>query len=332
MRLRKFDDMHLHLRQGEMLKLVLPYTLSQCARALVMPNTSPAVLTASDLTNYRSEILQAAGSAKAGFEPLMTFKITPACDSSSIASLKSAGAIAGKLYPDGVTTNSEGGVRDFRALFPVYDAMQEAGLVLCLHGELPGAFSIDREEKFLEVLQEIAARFTRLKIVLEHVTTAAAVACVSALPANVAATITLHHLYITLDDLLGDKLNPHNFCKPVAKRPEDREALIKAATSGSAKFFFGSDSAPHSIEAKECACGAAGVYSAPVLAPLLKQLFDDAGSDQLENFVSRFGADFYGLPVNQDFIELKEEEWLVPEVLDGIKPFMAGSRLRWRLV
>lgn len=195
-----------------------------------MPNTIPPIQTADDVANYRKEILDALNDADSSrnttFTPLMTFKVAPNTSASSVKDLKSQGAIAGKLYPEGVTTNSEGGVTDFKALYPVYEAMQAEGLVLCLHGEMPGVFSLDRETSFLTVLQEIANRFPDLRIVLEHATTAAAIECVSELSANVAATLTVHHLYLTLDDIIGDKLNPHAFCKPVAKRPEDRDALI----------------------------------------------------------------------------------------------------------
>lgn len=327
--IKKASDMHVHLRQGEMLKSVLPHTVLQCSRALVMPNTIPPVQTAHDLANYRREIREHL-KPEDHFTPLMTFKVSPATSASSIKELKKQGAIAGKLYPDGVTTNSEGGVTDFKALYPVYEAMQEERLVLCLHGEMPGVFSLDRETSFLSVLQEIADNFPDLKIVLEHATTGAAIDCVQSMSANVAATLTVHHLYLTLDDVIGDKLNPHAFCKPVAKRPEDREALVAAAMSGNPKFFLGSDSAPHQISAKECACGAAGVYTAPVLLPALCELFDKHNKlSLLEDFASGFATQFYGLAEETSTIEIMEQAWTVPEDYQGVRPFLAGTKLNW---
>lgn len=330
LQIKKANDMHVHLRQGDMLVNVLPHTVLQCARALVMPNTMPPVLTAEDVKSYRQSITDLLQS-ESGFTPLMTFKVAPSTSADEIALLKAQGAIAGKLYPEGVTTNSEGGVTDFKALYPVYKAMQDEELVLCLHGEMPGVFSLDRETRFLEVLREIAGEFPRLKIVLEHATTADAVRCVQELPDNVACTLTVHHLYLTLDDVIGDKLNPHAFCKPVAKRPEDRDALVVAALSGNPKFFLGSDSAPHSVEAKECACGAAGVYTAPVLLPALCELFEKYDKlDLLESFTSGFAAKFYGLPLDADTVTLVQDAWTVPEQYQGVKPFLAGQKLRWK--
>jgi dihydroorotase len=262
----------------------------------------------------------------------MTFRVMPTTTPAMVKDHKRVGATAGKLYPEGVTTNSEGGVKDLQSLYPVYKAMQEEGLVLCLHGEVPGVFSLDRETAFLETLRTLAKDFPKLKIVLEHATTADAIDTVVKLPANVAATITAHHLRITLDDVIGDKLNPHAFCKPIAKRPLDRDALVKAATSGNPKFFLGSDSAPHPVETKECACGAAGVYTAPVLLPVLAETFEEAGHlDKLESFTSRFGAEFYGLPLNDQYIELQRESWTVENQYGGVVPFMAGHKFNWKL-
>lgn len=328
--------MHVHLRQNEMLRNVLPHTVTQCSRALVMPNTIPPIETATDVANYRKEILDALKAdnctTQNPFTPLMTFKVSPNTSPNSVKELKAQGAIAGKLYPEGVTTNSEGGVTDFKALYPVYEAMQAEGLVLCLHGEMPGVFSLDREASFLTILKDIAKQFPTLRIVLEHATTAAAIECVTALSKNVAATLTVHHLYLTLDDIIGDKLNPHAFCKPVAKRPEDRDALVSAAMSGNKKFFLGTDSAPHQISAKECACGAAGVYSAPVLMPALCELFEKHDKlNLLEPFTSGFATEFYGLPPETNSIELIEESWIVPEQYQGVKPFLAGTELKWKV-
>ena len=330
-RIRKIDDMHVHLRQGEMLAKVLPHTISQCARALVMPNTGPPILTAKDLVSYR-QMIEKLIENKGDFQPLMTFRIRPSTTKEMVKELKAAGAVAGKLYPDGITTNSQGGVTDFKALSPIYQAMEQEGLVLCLHGEMPGVFSLDRESAFLEILMMLAWDYPGLRIVFEHATTADAINTVLDLPANVAATITAHHLRLTLDDVIGDKLNPHSFCKPIPKRPSDQEALLKAATSGNPKFFLGTDSAPHSVKDKECACGAAGVYTAPILLPLLVETFENAGKlDKLEAFTSQFGAVFYQLPINQSYIELVPQPWTVPERYDGIVPFMAGHTFQWSL-
>jgi dihydroorotase len=330
-RLRKIDDMHVHLRQADMLRSVLPHTALQCERALIMPNTTPPILTADDLVSYKRSIVDALGTIE-GFTPLMTFKIVPSTTSDEIRLLKDKGATAGKLYPDGVTTNSEGGVVDFKSLYPVYETMQEVGLVLCLHGEMPGVFSMDRESAFLMTLREISRDFPNLKLVLEHATTRDAVLCVLELPANVAASLTVHHLYLTLDDIIGDRLNPHAFCKPIAKRPEDRDALIEAALSGNPKFFLGSDSAPHPIPSKECSCGAAGVYSAPVLLPALYELFERHNRlERLEPFTSEFAAKFYGLPLNQSTVTLQEDYWTVPDQYDEVRPFLAGTKLRWKV-
>lgn len=335
--IKRANDMHVHLRQDDMLAQVLPHTISQCAHALVMPNITPAVLTADDLVAYRQSILALLPDGST-FKPLMTFKVAPTTSPAEISKLKAQGAVAGKLYPEGVTTNSEGGVTDFKALYPVYEAMQEAGLVLCLHGEMPGVFSLDRESKFLAVLRDIASRFADLRIVLEHATTAEAIDCVSELPANVACTLTVHHLYLTLDDVIGDRLNPHAFCKPVAKRPEDRDALVAAALSGNGKFFLGSDSAPHTVANKECACGAAGVYTAPVLMPALLELFEKhCKLELLEAFTSGFAAKFYGLPEHKETIVLVQKSWTVPEQYGddksglSVKPFLAGKTLRWQV-
>lgn len=333
MRIRKIDDMHVHLRQGEMLESVLPYTAMQCERALVMPNLTPPILNANDVINYRQQIMEVLSKSKGKFfAPLMTFKIVPSTSAAEIDGLKQAGTIAGKLYPDGVTTNSDGGVSDFKALFPVYKAMEESGLVLCLHGEMPHAFSLDRESEFLSVLKDIALNFPKLRIVLEHATTKDAIDCVKTLPANVACSLTVHHMYLTLDDIIGDRLNPHAFCKPVAKRPTDRLAIIDAALSGNPKFFLGSDSAPHAVSQKENACGAAGVYTAPVLVPALCQIFEDYGTiSKLEAFTSQFAAEFYNLPLNQHSIEIAKEPWTVPETCGTVKPFLAGQTLNWQV-
>lgn len=326
--LRSPDDFHIHLRQDDDLPSFVKTTARQFARCLVMPNLLPPVVNGEDILRYRDQI-RAAGTA---LEPLMAFKVLGKHRPEDLPGLKAAGAVAGKIYPEGVTTNAEDGVRELSDLSAFLEAMQEAGLVLCLHGEKPGGFVLDREALFLEDLRWIASNFPRLRIVLEHVSTAAAVEAVSSLPANVAATITLHHLEITLDDVVGGNLRPHLFCKPLAKRPEDRTALLEAAFSGSPKFFFGSDSAPHRKDRKECAAGCAGVYTMPNAMECLVTLFEKHDRlDRLVDFVSSFGADFYGLPRNQGTMRLVRESTRVADIVDGVVPYRAGQILPWRL-
>jgi dihydroorotase len=283
---------------------------------------------------YRAKILQAA--IELGFpyfDPLMTVKITPATTPEIVYGAKEVGAVGGKLYPDGVTTGSEGGVRDFEALYPVFAAMQSSDMVLELHGEHPGEdiFCLDREGEFLKIAGGIAQNFPKLKIVLEHLSTAEAVEFVRQHD-NVAATITPHHLLLTLDDVVGDKLRPHHFCKPIAKRPEDRCSLIEAAVSGQSQFFLGTDSAPWLVEFKECAEGCAGVFNTPVALPLLAELFDREGAiDRLEGFTSINGPDWYELPLSDERLELVRESWAVPADYLGIVPLWAGRELQWQV-
>jgi dihydroorotase len=262
----------------------------------------------------------------------MTIKLLDRTTPQIVREAKLAGAVAGKLYPAGVTTNSDDGVRYIQSLYDTFEVMQEVGMVLSLHGEAPEAFCLDREEAFLGILKDIAKTFPRLRIVLEHVTTNAAVETVQALPETVAATITAHHLVLTLDDVVGGKINPHNFCKPLAKRPADRSALIEAAFSYSPKFFFGTDSAPHIRETKECAAGCAGCFTAPLALELLAHVADEHGLslEGIQGFTSEYGAQFYGLPLNEGMVTFVREPWTVPDVLDGVVPFWAGQTLNWR--
>lgn len=328
-----------------MLRLVAPMTAAHFARALVMPNLGRPVATGSAASLYRGVIRMFAP----GFEPLMTIKLLDSTTPEVIGSAKAAGVVAAKLYPRGVTTNSDDGVSDPLALGPVYEAMQEGGMVLCLHGETPGVFCMDREAAFLDTLGELVVRYPKLKIVLEHVTTSQAVSFVLLAPETVAATITVHHLVLTLDDVVGDKIQVHHFCKPIAKTPKDRTILRRAATRGSPKFFLGTDSAPHLIRDKHCASGCAGVFSAPVALPILAQVFEEEGClDALEAFTSVHGANFYGLPLNEGTIELVREPWTVPSsyrvsrvedlhqdpaVTDNrVRPLYAGRELPWKVV
>lgn len=320
-----------------MLRNVLRYSALWCNRALIMPNTKPPVLGASEALSYHKEIMQAQEALPEAqrLTPLMTIQITPHTHPTDIALARSeAGVVAGKVYPRGMTTNSENGVLNYEALYDVFGQMEEVGMVLSLHGEHPGedVFCLDREERFLEILQKISYRFPRLKIVLEHVTTAKATETVLMLPDTVAATITVHHLILTLDNVIGHMLKPHHFCKPVAKRPGDRDALLRVAMSGRAKFFLGTDSAPHPRGAKECADGCAGIFTAPVALPLLATLFEGRKKlEALEKFTSVFGAQHYGLPLTQELVTLVKEEWQVPHDIDGVVPFMAGETLAWKV-
>lgn len=327
--LRRPDDFHVHLRQDADLPLYAREAERRFSRVLVMPNLAPPVVQAADVRTYRDAIAAAAPRLR----PLMAFKLLPRHTPAELLALRDAGAVAGKVYPEGVTTNSEDGIHDLRQLWPLMDVLGEAGLVVCCHGEKPGVFSLDREERFLDEFAETAVKFPGVRLVLEHVSTAAAVRCVESLGPDVAATITLHHLEITLDDVIGGMLKPHLFCKPVAKRPEDREALRAAAFSGNPKFFYGTDSAPHHKGKKECAAGCAGVYSMPVALEGLVDVFDRAGRlDRLEDFCASFGADFYGLERATETVTLENAGWVVPAIVDGVVPYRAGETMPWRIV
>ena len=329
------DDFHVHLRQPEDLSrgTLLP-TAQAFGRALVMPNLSPSVLTAQDALQYKAAIEAALPDLglRGQFTPLMTIQIVDATTPETIHEAKSAGVTAGKLYPVGVTTNSHNGVTDIFALAEVFREMERCGMVLCLHGESPGMHCMDREKHFLNTLESLVLNFPKLRIVLEHITTVAAVDVVEALPDTVGATITAHHLLLTLDDVVGDRLQPHNFCKPIPKYYRDRDLLVMVATDAHPKFFFGSDSAPHRRIDKECDQGCAGVFSAPSALALLATIFEKNRSlHTLETFVSKNGAAFYGLPVNTGTITLRKEPWRVPEESYGRLPFMAGKTLPWKL-
>ncbi len=324
------DDFHIHLRQGLPLTNYTRDAAFSFGRVLVMPNTSPPIRTPVEAVKYRDRIV-AAGRDAEGFEPLMTFYIDTAMREQEISSLAEAGVVAGKLYPRGATTNSGHGVSDIEAAFPVFEAMEKADLVLCIHGELPDHFVLDRESAFLPVLRKIAERFPRLRIVLEHVSTAEGIAAVRDLPDTVAGTITVHHLLFTLDEVVGELLRPHRFCKPIAKRPEDRTALREAAFSADPRFFFGSDSAPHPVTAKECDGGCAGIYSAPTAVPILLSLFEQHSDlDSFVGFTARNGARFYGVPEASVRVRYTRTGWHVPERTSDIVALGAGERLEWR--
>lgn len=337
--LRRFDDMHCHFRTGSLLTEVLPFTARYASRGIAMPNIRPrAILTRDDVIRYRDEIQRLLDEMpnSYSFEPLMTIEIRDNTTSKMIVEARRAGVVAGKVYPLGVTTNSDEGLRDFfgKRISENLLTMQDIGMLLLIHGELGRERTLvtKREEVFLPTLLKLAEMFPNLKIVLEHVSTRAAVKTVRQLGENVAATITAHHLCLTLNDVIGYGIQPHNGCMPMPKDFDDRDALIEAATSGNQKFFLGSDTAPHPRDKKECAKGACGVYTAPILPQLLVEIFEKAGRlGKLENFTSRFGAEFYGLPLNKENITLVKESWTVPEQIGSVVPFRADTTLQWQL-
>ncbi|TVQ23476.1 MAG: dihydroorotase [Spirochaetaceae bacterium] len=345
--IRRPDDFHVHLRQDALLGPVVRETARSFGRVLVMPNTVPPITTAAQLCDYRRAILAELGapgravSATGSFEPLMTFKVVQDIDPRSVPDLAAAGAVGGKLYPHGVTTNSSDGARTIDPLLPVIEAMEAADLVLEIHAESPDAFCLDREASYLPVIESLVFRYPRLRVVIEHVSSAETVAFLSDMPARVGATVTVHHLLLTLDDVIGGELRPHHFCKPIAKRPEDRDALIDRVLAGDPRYFFGSDSAPHLRGDKESDCGCAGIYTAPVAIPLLVDLFErhgvpiresDAGTGDgpsMERFVSRLGAEFYRLAPSTGSLTVERVAWTVPSVCEGVVPFHAGHDLAW---
>ena len=339
-RLVRPDDWHLHLRDGAALRAVLPATAQVFGRAIVMPNLQPPVTTTKAALDYRARIVDArpAGSA---FEPLMTLYLTDETSADEITRAKASGVVhAVKYYPAGATTNSQSGVTALARAYPALAAMERAGLVLAIHGEVtdPDVDVFDRERVFVErELAAIVRDFPGLRVVLEHVTTREGVAFVSEAAANVAATITPQHLLHSRNALFAGGLHPHLYCLPVLKRETHRLALVAAATSGSPRFFLGTDSAPHARHAKENAFGCAGCYSAPVALPLYAEAFENAGAlERLEGFASLHGAAFYGLAPNADTVTLVREAWQVPEALpfgeDAIVPLRAGTAVNWRIL
>ena len=332
------DDWHLHLRDGAAMAAVLPATARQFARAIVMPNLKPPVTTAAMAVAYRERI-EAALPAGLDFTPLMTLYLTDNTPPAEIARAKAAGVVAVKLYPAGATTHSDAGVTDLRKTYPTLEAMQRAGLLLLVHGEVtdPAIDIFDREAAFIEqVMQPLRRDFPELKVVFEHITTKDAAQYVAASDRFTAATITAHHLLYNRNALFTGGLRPHYYCLPVLKREVHRQALVKAATSGSAKFFLGTDSAPHAAELKEASVCGAGCYTAPAALELYAEAFETAGAlDKLEAFASFHGADFYGLPRNRGTLTLKREAWQLPERVPfgnaQLKPLRGGETLNWKL-
>jgi dihydroorotase len=332
--IRRSDDWHVHLRDGEMLQTVAPYTARQFARAIVMPNLVPPITTVAAANAYRDRIVAATGP---DFTPLMTCYLTDETSPDEIArGFVEKAWIAAKLYPAGATTNSASGVTDIARIYPVLRCMEQIGMVLCVHGEVtdPDVDVFDREAVFIDrILSKVRSDFPALKIVLEHITTAEAVQFVKHAGAGVAATITPQHLMINRNALFAGGLRPHAYCLPVAKREQHRIAVRKAATSGAPNIFLGTDSAPHSREAKESACGCAGIFNAPFALESYATVFEEEGAlDKLEAFASSNGAAFYGLPLNEGTVALEKVESQVPEMIEGIVPFHAGQTLRWQFV
>jgi dihydroorotase len=337
--LRRPDDWHLHLRDGVELAAVLPHTVQRFARALVMPNLKPPLTDAAALAAYRERIL-AARPAGAEFEPLMTLYLTDRTSREELRRAAATGFVVGaKLYPAGATSHSDAGVTSIERVWAALETMAELGLVLQVHGEStdPGVDVFDREQAFIDrVLGHIVARLPGLKVVFEHVTTRAAVEFVRGARPGVAATITPQHLLLTRNALFDGGLRPHNYCLPVLKRERDREALVDAATGDDARFFLGTDSAPHGRRAKEAACGCAGIYSAHAGIELYAEVFDAAGRlERLEAFASERGADFYGRPRNSGRITLERRPWTVPAEYSfdtgSVVPLRAGGTIPWRL-
>jgi dihydroorotase len=322
-------DMHLHLRDGEMLKSVAPLSAHSFAAAIVMPNLVPPVTTIEAVNAYKARILEAIGEER--FEPLMTLFFKESYDFAYLEKAKPY-ISAIKLYPAGITTNSEGGVGtiDSAALQMTLTAMSDLGIPLLIHGESNG-FVMDREKEFIPVYEELATQFPELTIVMEHITTKESVAALER-HENLYATITLHHLLITLDEVAGGMLQPHLFCKPIAKRPEDREALLSVALAAHPKVMFGSDSAPHPQHAKE-ACGcAAGVFTAPIALPALAQLFESHGKlDNLQPFVSDNAQIIYGYTPPEKTVVLEKKPFRVPQKYGDVVPMYAGEELAWRI-
>jgi len=332
--IRSPDDWHVHLRDDAMLERVARHTARQFARAIVMPNLAPPVTTVAAAAAYRDRIVAAAGP---GFTPLMTCYLTDQSDPDELARGHAEGVwVAAKLYPAGATTNSASGVTDFARLVPTLERMQAIGMVLCVHGEVtdPEVDTFDREAVFIErVLSKIVEGFPALKIVLEHVTTEEAVGFVTSAGPNVAATVTPQHLVINRNALFAGGLRPHAYCLPVAKREQHRLAVRAAAVSGLPKFFLGTDSAPHAREAKESACGCAGIFNAPFALESYVAVFEEENAlERFEAFASEHGARFYGLPLNEGTVTLEKAESDVPAEIDGVVPFHAGETLRWRMV
>ncbi len=323
-------DMHLHLRDGDILKAVAPHTTNQFAGALIMPNLVPPITTIPMALDYKQRIINASNDKH--FLPVMSLYLQEDFTDKLLCEAKEAGVNAIKLYPKGATTNSESGVSGIitEKTKRVFEIMQDLGMILCVHGETNG-FVMDRESEFAPIYAELAEQFPKMKIIMEHISSIESCKNLDRYE-NLYATITAHHLLITLDDVVGGMINPHNFCKPLAKTPKDREALLELALDAHHKVSFGSDSAPHLQEKKECGCGAAGVFSAPILLPLLAELFEKHDKlHNLQKFVSHNARAIYGIHPPKKEVVLEKKEMIVPEMIGGVKCFMAGEKISWSL-
>ena len=334
------DDWHVHFRDGDLLKSVVGATARQFGRAIVMPNLRPPVTTVERARGYRDRIL-AALPAGSSFEPLMTLYLTDNTSPDEIARASASGFVkAVKYYPAGATTNADSGVTDIRKCDAVLEALAAHGIPLLLHGEVtdPDGDVLGRVEVVIDkVLQPLARRVPGLRMVLEHITTSEAALFVSSAPANIAATITAHHLLMNRNALFAGGIRPHHYCLPVLKREPHRVALVKAAVSGNPRFFLGTDTAPHARGMKESCCGSAGMYTAHAALELYCEVFEREGVlDRLEGFASRFGPDFYGLPRNTATVTLEKQAWEVPASYpfgaETVVPLRAGERLAWRFL
>ncbi|HVF16916.1 MAG TPA: dihydroorotase [Steroidobacteraceae bacterium] len=334
------DDWHLHVRDGAHLSSVVPFTALQFGRAVIMPNLKPPVTTIAQAQAYRERILAAVPKGSQ-FEPLMTLYLTESTAPSEIKAARASGIVVGaKLYPAGATTHSDAGVTSIDKIFPVLEAMQEADLVFQVHGEVTDqdVDVFDREAVFIDrVMARVVQEFPRLRVVFEHVTTREAVQFVQSSRPGVAATVTPQHLLLNRNAIFQGGIRPHNYCLPVLKREQDRNALVAAATSDDARFFLGTDSAPHARHTKEDSCGCAGIFSAHAAIELYAECFELAGRlDRLQSFASERGPDFYRLPRNSTQITLERTEWKVPATYsfggDELVPFRAGESLPWRLI
>lgn len=333
------DDWHLHIRDGAAMASVVAHSARQFGRAIIMPNLQPPVTTVAQALAYRERIL-AALPAGADFTPLMTLYLTDNTTADDINEATTSGLVhAVKLYPAGATTHSDAGVTDIGKTWPVLEIMEQQGLPLLVHAEVTDARVdiFDREKAFIDQqLEPLTVRFPALKVVLEHVTTREGIDFVTHAADNVAATLTAHHLLLNRNAMFRGGLQPHTYCLPVLKRETHRTALVEAATSGSRKFFLGTDSAPHARNRKETACGCAGIYTAHAALELYAQAFEDAAAlDKLEAFASHFGADFYGLPRNTETITLEKTDWQVADSYplgdSEVVPLCAGETLHWRV-
>ena len=337
--LRRPDDWHVHLRDGVMLAAVVPFTTRQFARAIVMPNLVPPVTDATAARAYRARILQALP-AEADFTPMMTCYLTDTTDPDEVVrGYEEKDFAAVKLYPAHATTNSASGVTDYGRIAPVLERMAALGMPLLIHGEVTDreVDVFDREAVFIErVLDPLRRRLPELRIVFEHVTTEESVSYIEASSANLAATITAHHLVINRNAIFAGGIRPHLYCLPIAKREKHRRALRRAAASGNRRFFLGTDSAPHTVPAKETACGCAGIFTAPCALEVYAEVFEDEGAlDRFEAFAALNGPEFYRIPPNEARITLRREPFQVPERIGeeekALIPFRAGETLRWRL-